>query len=370
MSGPKKLLVFGGANVEQAVADYSSIGFHETYLRPFYDWCLKGEQTSYVTAPAVRYVLTGSDKILSAASLAAGRHQLRNAVLSTTARPAASSRSTTARSTRPPPMRAARRPSSRIRIPAGPTASSAADPTAGPIPHGACSRSRRRRSMRDTQVVGPIELILYASSSNTDTDFFVKLSDQAPGTDDDQKAGLNPRYSIVTKGWLRASHRALDPKWSLPHAPWYTDAKEQPLHPGQIYKFDIAVMPTAHLFKKGSRIRLELANGDSADDRRAVHAPLQSAQARRRHDLSRCPASFGAAAPALARRAGDRRCPMKKTILAPLGARSDGGRHRAGAQCRCAHHAPAFRATRNRDRGRRDRGMCEDDLHDHGGRGR
>ncbi len=122
----------------------------------------------------------------------------------------------------------------------------------------------------DTQVVGPIELILYASSTNNDTDFFVKLSDQLPGTADEQKAGLNPRSSIVTKGWLRASHRALDPKWSLPHAPWYSDAALQLLHPGQVYKLDIAVMPTAHLFKKGSRIRLELANGDSA----ATDAPF------------------------------------------------------------------------------------------------
>ena len=123
---------------------------------------------------------------------------------------------------------------------------------------------------RDVQVVGPIELILYAASTNTDTDFFVKLSDQQPATDEEQKAGLNPRYSIVTKGWLRASHRALDPKWSLPHAPWYSDAALQPLRPGHIYRLDIAVMPTAHQFKKGDRIRLELANGDSA----ATDAPF------------------------------------------------------------------------------------------------
>ena len=33
--------------------------------------------------------------------------------------------------------------------------------------------------------------------------------------------------------------------------------------PGEIYEFDIEVLPIAYVFKKGHRIRLELANGDS-----------------------------------------------------------------------------------------------------------
>ena len=40
--------------------------------------------------------------------------------------------------------------------------------------------------------------------------------------------------------------------------------KVEPLEPGKPYIFEIPVMPAASVFKKGSRIRLELANGDSA----------------------------------------------------------------------------------------------------------
>ena len=36
------------------------------------------------------------------------------------------------------------------------------------------------------------------------------------------------------------------------------------LTPNRVYEFTIAVMPTAYRFKAGSRIRLELANGDSS----------------------------------------------------------------------------------------------------------
>jgi predicted acyl esterase len=69
---------------------------------------------------------------------------------------------------------------------------------------------------------------------------------------------------VITKGWLRASHRALCPRLSTRYAPWYTHDEPQKLRPGKAYRFQIAVMPTAHRFRKGSRVRLELANGDSA----------------------------------------------------------------------------------------------------------
>ena len=69
---------------------------------------------------------------------------------------------------------------------------------------------------------------------------------------------------MITKGWLRASHRALDPKLSTEYALWYTHADPQPLEPGAVTKIEVAVMPTAYRFKKGNRIRIDLANGDSA----------------------------------------------------------------------------------------------------------
>ena len=40
-------------------------------------------------------------------------------------------------------------------------------------------------------------------------------------------------------------------------------ALPQPLTPGEIYAFDIEVLPISYVFKQGHRIRLELANGDS-----------------------------------------------------------------------------------------------------------
>ena len=105
--------------------------------------------------------------------------------------------------------------------------------------------------------------MLYASSTARDTDFFVKLSEQYPQPAEDRAKGLNPASQVVTKGWLRASHRALDEKRSTEMEPYHTHAEPQPLKPGEVYRFDISVEPNAFRFRKGSRIRLELANGDS-----------------------------------------------------------------------------------------------------------
>ncbi len=115
----------------------------------------------------------------------------------------------------------------------------------------------------DLELAGPLKLVLYAASSNCDTDFIVKVAEQFAQSEESRKQGLQPRSRVVTKGWLRASHRAIDPARSLPNAPWYTHVDPQPIEPGKIYQYEIAVMPTAYLFRKGSRIRLELANGDS-----------------------------------------------------------------------------------------------------------
>lgn len=260
--GPKKLLVFGSSDLYAAVADYSSIAFHEKYLLPFYDCYLKGLRTAYLDEPDVRYFVTGADRFESGA-------------------------------TWPPP--AAR--SVAYYLASGPTgsvtslndgalspetATAQGDRTVFDYPHpawrlgvvgpgkdGRPDPVRRVLTFttppleRDLEIAGPIELVLHAESSRVDTDFYVKLSEQMPQAEADRAADLQPRSRIVTKGWLRASMRAIDRKLSKPHAPHYSFTKPQMLKPGRIYEFTIAVMPTAYRFKQGSRIRLELANGDS-----------------------------------------------------------------------------------------------------------
>src|SRR5207302_9818359 len=63
---------------------------------------------------------------------------------------------------------------------------------------------------KDLEIAGPIKLVLYASPTKADSDFVIKLSEQYPQSPEDRAKGINPQFQGVTKGWLRASHRALD----------------------------------------------------------------------------------------------------------------------------------------------------------------
>ena len=68
----------------------------------------------------------------------------------------------------------------------------------------------------------------------------------------------------LTRGWLKASHRALDPKRSKPWRPWHplTRAAQQKVTPGEITEYAIDILATANLFRRGHRICVEIASAD------------------------------------------------------------------------------------------------------------
>lgn len=113
----------------------------------------------------------------------------------------------------------------------------------------------------DMEVTGPIRMILYASSSEKDADFFVRVVDQAP--DEEQVEGYPAKARMLTWGWLKASHRRMDPAKSTSYRPYHTHENPEPIEPGKIYQYEIEVMPTSNLFRKGHRIRIDISNGDS-----------------------------------------------------------------------------------------------------------
>ncbi|HKT17873.1 MAG TPA: CocE/NonD family hydrolase C-terminal non-catalytic domain-containing protein, partial [Stellaceae bacterium] len=102
------------------------------------------------------------------------------------------------------------------------------------------------------ELIGGSVLHLIAASTANDTDWIVKLQDVAPdGSTRD-----------LTQGWLRASHRALDKARSKPHFPYHAHDRIDPLTQGAPTAFEIAILPTAHRFAAGHRLRLVLASED------------------------------------------------------------------------------------------------------------
>ena len=60
----------------------------------------------------------------------------------------------------------------------------------------------------------------------------------------------------VTRGWLRASKRALNKERSTDARPVLSYALDEPLTPGEAVQVDIALMPTATRFRAGETLRL------------------------------------------------------------------------------------------------------------------
>jgi putative CocE/NonD family hydrolase len=261
-SGPKKLRMNGPPNAFAANREFNGVELHETLLLPFYDHYLKGEETDYAARPNVEYFVRGAETFRTAESWPPPGVAYTSWYLSAEKSGSVSSLNDGSLTREPP---------------ADASATSYAYPNPGWMmgvvgmgPQGTPDPARRVLTFttppleHDLEIAGPIKLVLYGASTRSDMDFFVKISDQQPQADGDRANDINPAYSIVTKGWLRASHRALDPDRSTDMEPYHTHADPEPLEPGKVYRFDISIEPQAHRFKKGDRIRLEIVNGDSA----------------------------------------------------------------------------------------------------------
>lgn len=98
---------------------------------------------------------------------------------------------------------------------------------------------------RDTEIIGPIVVKVYAASSAYDTDFTAKLVDVYPPSAD-FPAGFDLN---LTDAIVRARYRA-------------TRDHEVLLTPGKVEEYTIEPFPTANVFKKGHRIRVDISSSN------------------------------------------------------------------------------------------------------------
>ena len=103
-----------------------------------------------------------------------------------------------------------------------------------------------------TEVIGPLVLNLFGSTTDDEILWFVSLRDVAP----------DMKETILTRGWLRGSHREVDQSKSKPWYPYHPHNRSVPLKPNEIYEFNISLVPTANLFKEGHRIALKISSSD------------------------------------------------------------------------------------------------------------
>jgi hypothetical protein len=115
----------------------------------------------------------------------------------------------------------------------------------------------------DTEVTGPIVLNLWVSSTSEDMDIFATIRNIGPDGKDLHEIGQRAApVQCVTKGWLRASHRKLDPAKSLPYRPYHAHDERWWLKDGEIVECQVEIWPTSMVFRKGHKLRLDIGPMD------------------------------------------------------------------------------------------------------------
>ncbi len=124
----------------------------------------------------------------------------------------------------------------------------------------------------DTEITGPIVLNVWVSSTGEDTDIFATLRNIDPAGNDVPEMGQQGEpLSCVTKGWLRASHRKLDPAKSLPYRPYHAHDERWWLKPGEIVECQVEIWPTSMVFRKGHKLRLDISPADGVGTQHFTH---------------------------------------------------------------------------------------------------
>ena len=124
---------------------------------------------------------------------------------------------------------------------------------------------------QDTEITGPLMANLWVSSTAEDMDVMVTLRNIDPDGKEVFELGQQGQPVVLTKGWLRASHRKLDPQKSLPYRPYHAHNERLWLEPNVPVECQIEIISTCIVLKKGHQLRVDIHAQDSAGSGNFTH---------------------------------------------------------------------------------------------------
>ena len=245
ITAPKKLLFSGPAHLERPFHT-----FHSEILR-WYDHWLKDIDTGIMDEPPVRYWVMGANEWRIGTDWPLPETQWTKFYL---------------------------KPWERLQI--APFTPSSTEDELPPdafvqMPPTQTNSVQRLRYMTDplpadVLIAGPSVLNLFAEIDQDDTNWFVTLKDIGPdpsvrtGREGERELPADLHERELTRGWLKASHRAIDQARTKPWRPWHplTREAQQKVRPGEITEYAVEILATANLFRRGHRICVEIASAD------------------------------------------------------------------------------------------------------------
>lgn len=112
---------------------------------------------------------------------------------------------------------------------------------------------------KPVSLAGPMELHFWGITTASDADWIVKVTDVAP----------DGSASLLTSGYVRASHRAWDRKRSRPARPWLGNDEAAPVPAGMPLEYRVDIWDIAHTILEGHRLRITISSSDMPN-----HEPL------------------------------------------------------------------------------------------------
>lgn len=132
----------------------------------------------------------------------------------------------------------------------------------------------------DMVLAGYMKLGLWVSSTSSDMDINASvrvIDDQNREVEYSGPPDLTDSTNVypVGLGWLKVSHRKLDPKRSTEYRPkhTHTEADYAPLKKNEVVPVEVEIWPNTALVKKGYRIRLDVQPHGSCGNERHLYDP-------------------------------------------------------------------------------------------------
>ncbi|MGH8874031.1 MAG: CocE/NonD family hydrolase C-terminal non-catalytic domain-containing protein, partial [Acidimicrobiia bacterium] len=113
-----------------------------------------------------------------------------------------------------------------------------------------------------TEITGPLASKLWGASSTEDADLFIVVRVFDPAGEEVTFQGALDPHTPIAQGWLRASHRKLDPALSQRWRPYHLHDERRFLVPGEVYQLDIEIWPTSVVIPTGHRVALTVRGKD------------------------------------------------------------------------------------------------------------
>jgi predicted acyl esterase len=121
------------------------------------------------------------------------------------------------------------------------------------------------RFAEDTEITGSMALTVWMSTDQgTELDVFVVVRKRDTAGQLVGFYGYNGYPNDgVAKGWLRASHRELDPSRGRPERPFHTHRTVAPVEAGKPVELTVEIWPSSTYFEAGSELIVEIVGHDA-----------------------------------------------------------------------------------------------------------